>query len=118
MSYLSLLTNYCTIQRVTDTNTDGRIVKSWSDSTTNQRCLLQEGKGAVRSLEAGLAVEADAVLFLPLNADIQPRKQGETPDRIIMTKPNTQATFSVTAVLDTSGQDHHLLALLKRTPNK
>ncbi len=116
MSYNSLLTNRCTIERYTSVNTDGVVVKKWAELATNVHCLLQETSGRMLQQAGGQGLFVDADLYLKIGQDVKPRTTDDSKDRIIMTKPNTGAIFLVEVVVDSSGQVHHLQALLKRVP--
>ena len=73
MSSLDLMTHYCTIQRTTQTNTDGVVTNAWADNLTGVQCLLQEGTGKLNLTVAGQGLFYDATLFLPAGTDVRPQ---------------------------------------------
>lgn len=117
MSFLSLLTHRCTIERSTRTNVDGVMRPTWSTLATDVRCRIQEGAGMVRSTPGGQGLEYDAIAFFLTTQDIRPRGSDDQSDRIIQTRPATSITYMVQLVVDESGEGHHLVGYLTRVPS-
>lgn len=113
MSAISMMRNRCTIRRNYTENVDGVVRSSWSDVSTNTRCLLQEKAGMVQNGPGGATLRYDAVCFLPFGTDIQPRGVSDDKDQLIMTSP-AGATFLVNHVAERSGMANHLTAYLSR----
>lgn len=118
MSAKSLMVNRCTIQRATITTTAGEQLRTWANSATGVRCLVQEDRGIVRQTAGGAGLEYDAIGFFPTGTDIRPQGNNDNADRIVMTKPSSPGTtFVVKKVGDESGMGNHLTAYLKRLPS-
>jgi len=117
VSLIGLLKHRCTVKRATVVNTNGIVEPSYSTTVaTDQRCLIQESRGALSRGPAGQALEYDATGFFPANADLKPRGGDDSPDQITITAPARMAgtVFLVIHVADTSGQNKLLNAYLKR----
>lgn len=120
MSIRDLLTHNCTVARPTKTNTDGEFEHSFSDVATGVPCLIQEGRGEVRFGETGESLVYDATAFFLPSQDVRPRGQHDQSDRLLMTHPASfnGIKFTCLAVVDESGQEHHLTAYLRRLAAK
>ena len=118
MSSLDLMTHYCTIQRTTQTNTDGIVTNAWADNETEVPCLLQEGVGKLNLTIAGQGLVYDAMLFLPIDVDIKPQAPHDNNDRIVMTLPSrvSGVKYLVKIAVDEAGMGDHLVAYLIRVP--
>lgn len=116
MSFRSLLTHRCTIERNTPANTDGELRASWADNATDVPCLIQEGRGRVQGTQAGEGLQYDAIGFFLPDADIKPQGGDDRKDRITVTTPVTNVKYLVEKVGDEAGRANHLTAYLTRVP--
>lgn len=118
MSSASLMTHLCTINRTTQTNTDGVVTNDWEELAENVPCLLQEGAGSLRLTGGGQGLFYDAILFLPYDTDIKPQAKDDNNDQVVMTYPArlNGIIYLVKFAADESGQQDHLVAYLQRVP--
>jgi head-tail adaptor len=112
MSLIGLLTQRATIQRWTRTVDDyGEIAPSWSDSSTDVPCLVQQKNGRVAMGDAGREYEFSAVGFFRPGVDIQPQSSDDSDgDRIVV----DSGTYQVRGVADETGKNKMLTAYLER----
>lgn len=115
MSLDSLLTQECTIQRATRTNSGGVVTVTYADSTTGVACLIQEKVGRIRGLAVGTVREYDAEGFFAPGTDIRPQAaQADNADQVVL---STGAKYLALNVVNESGKDDSpVLAYLRRVP--
>lgn len=108
MSVASLLTQRCTIQRATITNSGGEVSSTYATITngTDVPCLVQEKSGRLRSTGAGQVAEYNAVIFFGAGVDVRPAAENsDLPDKIILTTPANSRTYMVVYVSDETGRN-------------
>lgn len=118
MSSLDLMTHLCTIQRTTQTNTDGVVTNAWANHSTDVPCLMQEQAGKLQLTSGGQGLFYDAMLFLPSGTDVRPQAGDDNNDRVVMTLPSrlNGVKYLIKIVVDESGEEDHLVAYLTRVP--
>jgi hypothetical protein len=116
MSALAMMKHACTIKRGTKTNTNGEIIVTYADAVTSQRCLLQESGGRYQSGPGGSSLLYNAILFLPIDADVKPQGGDDVRDQIVMSSPTrlNGRKFLVVHACDEDGMGNHLTAFLER----
>lgn len=112
MSLASLLTQRATIERWARTVDDyGEIAPSWSSSSTDVPCLIQQKNGRIAMSPEGREYEFSAVAYFRPGTDIKPQPEdGGEGDRIVV----DSGTFEVRGVADEAGKVKMLTAFLQR----
>ena len=115
MSSFSLMTHLCRVERNTPVNSDGFVSPGWATVESDVPCLMQQKRGVLQTGDGGLALQYDAVVFLPIDVDLKSSDTGDQPDRIIVTDPERLAcTLLVQHAADESGMGDHLTAWCRR----
>ena len=116
MSVRSLMKHRITIERATVTVSRGVSKKTWTELATDVPCRLFEKRGKLPVGQAGQSSEYDAVLYVATTTDINPKSDGDAPDRVVVTghPAHSGATFGVLWAGDRSGEASHLTVLLRR----
>lgn len=115
MTSLSMMTHLCRVERNSPVNSDGFVSPGWHTVESDVPCLMQQKRGVLQSGEAGLALQYDAVLFLPIDVNLKSSNTGDQPDRIIVTDPERlRCTLIVQHAADESGMGDHLTAWARR----
>lgn len=112
MSLTGLLTQRCTIQRWARTVDDyGEMSPSWSNSSTDVPCLVQQKNARMKFESAGRDYEFDAMGFFKPGVDIKPQADdGGNGDRLSL----GSATYQVRGVADETGRNKMLTVYLER----
>lgn len=113
MSIAGLLTDRATIERWARTVDDyGESTPSWSSSSTDVPCLLQQKTGTISMGSGGREYVFSAMAYFETSADIEP-EAGSTGegDRIIVDSP----TYQVRGVGDECGKNKMKTVWLEHT---
>ena len=111
MSIRSLFNKTALIERSTESRAaTGEVSHSWSTVDDDVPCALRNLRGKTIITEAGIAAEADFVVFFPSGTDIQTDSEGGVPDRITI----DSVKYTVTFVASSPHRDEYLAAYLSR----